>query len=581
MWREPVAVCSDCGRERPCRGAKTTTPLCSGCRGRRYELPVAVCSNCGRQRPCLRAKTDTPVCTACVQKGAPTWVGPTRVCVICKRERPCVHADSEEPMCRSCANHHPSRHEPCAFCGELRHVTARSSAGPECGRCRTRRMRSTVLCTGCERTARPSAAQAGVCERCAGERVGQICAQCGAEELNYDVGRCAACSLKARIEELAQAGDPVAVNALSGYLAALAASPKPFTTLNWMVSGANNSRGFRILQQLIDGQLPLTHETLDTLDRPTADHLRAQLVRHGALPERSERTALLALMIDSELLRVPDGPDRVHLHAFATWKVHHDLARKERRGDASRHADVGPRARVRVAADLLVWLSEHHLTLATLQQEHLDWWLANGTGHRRHARAFITWTVKHNITGPLTVIAPATRRHADPLDPEHRRTLLRTLLTDQQLDLRDRVAGLLIVVFSQRISHLVLLTIDDVHEHDGQVHLAIGRDPLRLPEPIATLTRQLEHQTDSTWLIHGGRYGNHLSEDYMRERLTKLGIKALPARTAANHQLASRLPSAILADLLGFADQTTERWTKLAAGDWTRYAAHRAETTTP
>jgi hypothetical protein len=490
-----------------------------------------------------------------------------------------VHADTEEPMCRPCANNHPSRHESCAFCGELRHVTARSSAGPECGRCRTRRMRTTVLCDGCQRTARPSASRPGACERCAGERVGQICAECGAEELNYSVGRCAACSLKARIEELVQVGDPVAVNALSGYLAALAESPKPLTTLNWMTSGANQSRGFRVLRDLIGGQLPLTHEALDTLDRPTADHLRPQLVRYGALPERSERAAGLAVLIDSEVLRVPEGPDRVHLRTFATWKVHHDLARKERRGTASRHADLRPRAQVRVAADLLVWLSEHDLTLATVEQEHLDWWLTNGTSHRRNVRAFIAWTVKHKITGRLTVIPPATRRHADPLDPDRRRALLRALLTDQQIDLRDRVAGLLIVVFSQRISHLVLLTIDDVHEHDRQVHLAIGRDPLLLPEPIATLTRQLKHQTDSTWLIHGGRNGNHLSEVYMRERLTKLGIKALPARTAATNELASRLPAAILADLLGFADITTERWTKLAAGDWTRYAANRSTTT--
>lgn len=418
-----------------------------------------------------------------------------------------------------------------------------------------------------------------MCERCAGERVAQICTECGAEEQNYAAGRCATCSLKVRVEELARAGEPAVVTVLAGYLAALAASPKPLTTLNWMISGANRSLGFRTLRQLVSGELPLTHQTLDSLPRTTADHLRAQLVLHGALPERGELAAGLELLIDHELLRVPAGQDRVHLHAFATWKVHHDLARKERRGGASRHADLGPRARVRVAADLLVWLAEHDLTLATLEQEHLEWWLSDGTGHRRHARAFIAWTVKHKITGRLTVIAPATRRHADPLDPERRRVLLRTLLTDQQIDLRDRFAGVLIIVFSQRISHLVLLRIDDVDEQDDQVHLAIGRDPLLLPEPIATLTRQLKHQSDSTWLIHGGRNGNHLSEAYMRERLTKLGIKALPTRTAANHELASRLPSAILADLLGYADQTTERWAKLAAGDWTRYAANRSTTT--
>lgn len=436
-------------------------------------------------------------------------------------------------------------------------------------------MRSKIACERCQSHARPSAAVPGVCERCAGERVAQVCQGCGAEEQNYTAGRCGACSLRARVDELRANGDPVAVQSLGAYLVALASSPKPLSTLNWMTT----SRGYQILGQLLIGAIPLTHQALDHLGGHTTRHLRAELVRHGALPERSERTASLALLIDREVLRVPDGPDRMHLRTFATWKVHHDLARKERQGTARRHSDMGARVKVRVAADLLVWLAEHELTLATLRQEHLDWWLADGAEHRKRVRAFITWTVRHKITAPLTALAPATRRHADPLDPDRRRQLLRTLLADEQLDLRDRVAGLLIIVLSQRISHLVLLTQDDVHEHDGQVLLAIGRDPLLLPEPLAVLTRELKHATNSNWLFHGGRDGNHLSEAYMRERLTKLGIKALPARNAATNRLARRLPAAILADLLGFADTTTERWTKLAAGDWTRYAANRPTTT--
>jgi hypothetical protein len=437
-------------------------------------------------------------------------------------------------------------------------------------------MRSKSTCLRCDGQARPSAGQPGVCERCAGERVAQVCRQCGAEEENYLAGRCGACSLRARVDELARTGDPAAVNVLSGYLAALASSPKPLSTLNWMTT----SPGYRTLRELVSGQLPLTHQALDALDRPTTRYLRAELVRHGALPERSERTAGLALMIEREVLRVPDGPDRVHLRTFATWKVHHDLARRERQGTARRHADQTARVKIRLATGLLVWLAEHQLTLATLQQEHLDWWLADGPEHRKRVRAFITWTVRHNITGALTVQPPATRRHADPLDPARRRELLRTLLTDEPLDLRDRVAGLLIVLFSQRISHLVLLTVDDVHEHDGQVLLAIGRDPLLLPEPLATLTRQLKHASDSEWLFHRGRDGGHLSEAYLRERMNKLGINALAARNAATNHLARQLPAAILADLLGFADTTTERWTKQVNGDWTRYAAHRPTPTT-
>lgn len=542
----------------------------------RYIEPVAVCSVCGRKRRCRAANTSTPVCHTCRRKNDPKWVPPVRVCVACGRERPCLHAGSDQPMCRPCAVNHPSRREPCAFCGRLAIAKARTSAGAECGTCRTRRMRSTIACEQCRGVARPSAAQPGVCERCAGERIAQVCGQCGAEEQNYAAGRCAACSLRARIDQLARAGDRAAVEALHGYLTALAASPNPLSTLNWITT----SPGVQTLRELLSGQLPLTHEALDQLDRgETTRYLRAELVKHGALPERSEPIAALALVIEQELLRVPDGPDGTHLRAFATWKVHHDLARKQRQGTARRHSDLGARVKVRVAADLLVWLAEHELTLETLEQEHLDWWLANGPEHRKRIRAFMTWTTRQKITGPLHVQPPATRRHTDPLAPDDRRELLRRLLADERLDLRDRVAALLILVFSQRISHLVLLTRDAVQQRDGQVLVAIGRDPLLLPEPLATLARELTQSSNSKWLFYGGRDGNHLSEVYMRERLARLGVKALRARTSATSTLAQQVPAAILADLLGFADTTTERWTKQAAGDWTRYAASRAATT--
>lgn len=61
-WMPPLAVCSDCGRERPCYGAKTETPVCKSCANKRSPKPIAICSSCGRERPCIRAKTDAPLC---------------------------------------------------------------------------------------------------------------------------------------------------------------------------------------------------------------------------------------------------------------------------------------------------------------------------------------------------------------------------------------------------------------------------------------------------------------------------------------------------------------------------------------
>ena len=157
-----------------------------------YVEPIAVCSGCGRERRCRGAKTDNPLCHTCRRKSDRPWVPPVRVCSVCGNSRPCSYANSEHPMCRSCAGRRTSRREPCAFCGKLTIAAARTTAGAECGTCRTRRMRSKITCERCERHARPSAAQPGVCERCAGERVAQICQGCGAEEENYSAGRCGA-----------------------------------------------------------------------------------------------------------------------------------------------------------------------------------------------------------------------------------------------------------------------------------------------------------------------------------------------------------------------------------------------------
>ncbi len=508
------------------------------------------------------------------------------VCSACGKRRPCVHASTDQPMCRSCAGRVPSRREPCAFCGKLAIAAARTPAGAECANCRRRRLLSKITCSVCQRTARPSASQAGICERCAGERVAPLCSGCGAEEQNYSAGLCARCSLRARIEELERSGDPAAVAVLERYLSALAQSSDPFSTLNW----TRCSRGYDTLRELISGALPLSHEALDTIgDRGhTTLYLRTELVLHGALPERHKQSARISALIDRELEGLTNATDRLHLRTFATWKVLHELSRAERRGTATPNSHSHARTQILPASELLRWLAGNDLTLEDLRQEHLDRWLAEGPENRKNVRGFIRWAVRRHITGPLSARPPATHQHVDPADPDERLVQLRRLLSDNALDARDRVAGCLVVLFAQRISRLVRLAKDDVQERDGQVFLRLGNEPLLLPEPLATLTRKLRDtppapkttSTGNSWLFPGRREAN-LSEGYMRERLGRLGIKALPARNSAVLQLGQTVPAAILADLLGFGASTTERWTQLAGGDWTRYAASRAATTPP
>ncbi|MFZ2112687.1 MAG: hypothetical protein WAU77_03010 [Solirubrobacteraceae bacterium] len=388
--------------------------------------------------------------------------------------------------------------------------------------------------------------------------------------------------LRERLDELAREGDPAAVTALKGYLAALAENPKPYTVLRWM----GKSKSYETLLELLAGTLALTHEALDGVDRGQSTiFLRAALVRHGALGERHGQSAALATFIDDQLLRVPDGPDRLALRTFATWKVQHELARSERQGRVKRTAGHYARTLIRVAADLLAWLSQHDMTLGDLRQEHLDYWLAEGSSQRMRIRIFIAWAARRGIARRLTAPPPATRRHVDPLDPRERLRLVRRLLDDESLDLSDRVAGCLVLLFAQPISRLVLLTKNDVQDHHGRLFISLGREPLLLPEPLDALVQRLKDRQagpastgvklNSRWLFPGLRLDTAIHEEAMCRRLRRLGITGRAARNAAALQLAKTLPAAILADLLGVHEATAEDWTQLAAGDWARYAAAR------
>jgi hypothetical protein len=109
------------------------------------------------------------------------------------------------------------------------------------------------------------------------------------------------------------------------------------------------------------------------------------------------------------------------------------------------------------------------------------------------------------------------------------------------------------------------------------------REPVLLPEPLAALVRQVAatrkgHATigspgASPWLFPGGRPGSALSAFRMAERLNQLGIRLGQSRSAALFQLATDLPAAILAEMLGIHIAVAVSWQRASAGDWAAYAA--------
>ncbi len=149
--------------------------------------------------------------------------------------------------------------------------------------------------------------------------------------------------------------------------------------------------------------------------------------------------------------------------------------------------------------------------------------------------------------------------------------------------LRSHCNWLTLAAAVRRITNIVKLTTDHVHDDGDQVKVVLGTSPVVLPEPVAGLIRDLVatrqgHATigrpDTTlWLFPGGRPGQPIGDDRLGMRLHSIGLHPRQARSTALFTLATELPAAILARMLGIHIQVAVQWQKAAAGDWMTYAA--------
>jgi hypothetical protein len=189
--------------------------------------------------------------------------------------------------------------------------------------------------------------------------------------------------------------------------------------------------------------------------------------------------------------------------------------------------------------------------------------------------------------GPRAADRAVTGGTPDRPRPRDRVNLVRRLLRDEAIDLRDRVAGCLLLVYAQPLTRIVALTADQVTVHRDRVTIALGDGALELPEPLAHLTATLAQtrrarastaaaRTVPPWLFPGMRVGQPLDYAYLQRRLGRLGIRPLAGRTSAVMTIAGALPPTILADLLGISETTATKWYRIAGGEWSRYAAHGA-----
>ena len=146
---------------------------------------------------------------------------------------------------------------------------------------------------------------------------------------------------------------------------------------------------------------------------------------------------------------------------------------------------------VTAAAAFLDWLDARGLTLAACTQAELDQWLAGNSCHLARSANFVRWAVARRHASRLTAPAARWTGPSGPLDQDRRWADARRLLHDDTCPAADRVAGLLILLYAQKLNVITALTTQHVLHQDGRTLLRLGSRPIVLPAPLDALVGTL------------------------------------------------------------------------------------------
>lgn len=167
-------------------------------------------------------------------------------------------------------------------------------------------------------------------------------------------------------------------------------------------------------------------------------------------------------------------------------------------------------------------------------------------------------------------------------DHDQRWVLARWLLTDDTVGLPERVAGLLVLLYAQRVAKITRLTTGHVILNAVSVEILLGGRPIIVPPEFGDLIRSLiaERTGDGTadidadtWLFPGPRRGQPRSSRELLRTLAGLGVPATIGRNTALMELAGEMPAAVISGLLGLNLQRATTWTQDAGNTRPGYAA--------
>ena len=140
----------------------------------------------------------------------------------------------------------------------------------------------------------------------------------------------------------------------------------------------------------------------------------------------------------------------------------------------------------------------------------------------------------HNWLIDHFAIPGSIRREGPVLDDDDARwAVVRRLLHDDDVELTDRVAGCLVLLYGQQLSRIVALTRDQITVADDTLRLHLGATHIEVPEPLASLLTRLARDgrpyigvgspAATAWLFPGLDPGRPLTAYRLGQRLRNLG----------------------------------------------------------
>lgn len=465
----------------------------------------------------------------------------------------------------------------CGHCGRDGVPTYRLD-GRLCGSCYHAALRRIGVCSQCDNTRLlPSRRDSSyMCAACAGIS-GGVCATCGANDrpmANREM--CRRCANRSRLAEVL-CGSTTAVGIAARLIDSLS-DAHPWAVTRMLAAGGDL---ITELRAVAGRQHELNHENLDKLTPSRrVEHLRQRLIGDGLLPARHHQLGLFDRWVREFVASLPaEDVDRQTVTRYATWHHRRHLAAKADNNTLRASSTRAARGYIRAAACLLAWLAARDRSLATCRQADLDDWFSSGPTTRARAVGFIVWARTQRLCRRDLRVPTIRLRTPDGLAHNQRVALISRLLYEQTIALSDRVAGLLVALYAQPVTRISRLRTDAVINTADQVAVRFDTELVELPAPFDDLIRRLvDDRTDAGvhWLFPGITPGQPVSSQGLAERVRAHGVTRA-ARVAAFHDLVHKVPSPVLAGLIGYNPHVVAVRASALAAQWDVYAALRAQ----